>query len=154
MIKPYIEIPFLSDEQAKDLCGFELTYFCASKNDCDLLCIQADWRGSWETKYPKFDGTSHSSWGDEKVRFKFQDAPIIIGDDGELIKEKSKETDLETHFGLEIGFYEEDEDKQGGFLDINYLFHQNTKYGVVVYFAPKGWKGFDRKEILVEERID
>lgn len=33
MIKPFLEIPFLSDEEAKTLCEFDIYYFCASKND-------------------------------------------------------------------------------------------------------------------------
>lgn len=143
IVHPLIDISGVSKD-ALDAIGFRITNVYLAKITDGWLRLSVDWAAKtdeWKVKYPTDSGSGSSSGGgseSEYVHLEFPEvaAPFIpLATEGPLLDglRDNKAT-------LDIGIYI----KTGRRLNpprlgYRYRFHDNTKYGVCVYFAPIGW---------------
>lgn len=141
-INPYLEFYDCKEAvRVLESIQFEITNFACYEHENGFISIEVDWTAKGErrsdVKYPDDDGYMFSSDYIEK-QFKFK-ALSFKYDDDEVGAEKSY---VSFSVGLEF-----DEKK-----DYTYLFYNNTKYGVIVYFAPYDWAKEDTKKLIFQQK--
>lgn len=132
---PIVQISLLSEKFAKKI-GFEFTNYHLARTKEGWLILYVDWtaQGDWyyKTKYANDYGSMHSN------REEIQELEFIQLPHKYYFSGKGRRTKLAISVGIRW-------DK--GRRDLYRLSHyQNTKYGAVVYFSPRG---FARKETVL-----
>lgn len=134
------EHPFFEEEGLVSR-GFELTNFNLDLIEGGWLRICADWDSkkdnTWKFKYPKFDGCWIMLGGqnDIEVRFYFPE----FGKYNDAEEGEGKIMIPKASFSLGL-YIPQDENENRVKNSYEYKYHQNTKYGVAVYFAPKDFE--------------
>lgn len=135
-ILPFAEFGAFSEEKLEQL-GFHFTALHLDKTKDGWLRLYCTWNSDQEKmlcrdKYPTLECTSFEHSACSK-NFSF---PIEVED---------KEYDYKGKVEITLGIYQEDENKS---IDYSPKFHENLKYGVLVWFAPKTWNNGEGDEEL------
>jgi hypothetical protein len=131
-IKPFIELSsFLAAQNLYKKRGFEITRSSMRKLKNGFIEVVVEWAG--DLKYATsggkmYSGNSVSQTVEFPVKFRFTTS-------------RGKKTRMSTNLSFDVGL--QTVTKKGEYsevrLDYSPLFFQNLKYGVAVYFGPKGW---------------
>lgn len=117
-MKIYIEY---DEDVAKDY-GFELTQKSAVVLANGMIEVCLDWTSTKDQTKFKYPSLSHYGYNSNSVDYAIEFNNVTY---------KDEELDFTSTFNISIGLVC---DKA-----FEPLFHQNTKYGCLVYFAPEGW---------------
>lgn len=144
VIRPFAEISPLS-ERALDAMGFRFTDITLSRDPHGWLLLQVDWtaeRDEHKVKYPTLDATSYEGGGgreSESLQLEFTQVHAPHYSPGASPFECSRWAE-EHKATIEVGIYI----RTGRLLNPPRLSHSyshfaKTKYGVAVYYQPRGW---------------
>lgn len=141
-INPYLEFHDCKEAvRALESIQFEITNFACYEHENGFISIEVDWTAKGENasmvKYPCDNGYMFSSDYIEK-QFQFKSLPFKYEDD----EVHAQESYVSFSIGLEFN------EKK----DYTYLFYQNTKYGVIVYFAPYDWAKEETKKLIFQQK--
>lgn len=107
---------------------------CSTKDG--WVFIHLLWKGPVESKYVREDGYMMSI-NDTTIHLEFSEIKSPINDGN------YKSPDYKAH--MEVGL-----NKRNGHLEFDYKFIENLKYGVNIYFCPKGALAWD-KDLVVHD---
>ena len=134
-IRPFAEVCSLSKETLENL-GFKFTSLHLDKTKEGWLRLYCHWQSGEKMegrdKYPTLEMTTSESYACSQS-FSF---PIEFED-----KEFDWKLKTEIILGIEL-------ENQNEFIDYTPKFHENLKYGVLVWFAPKNWNDGEGDEEL------
>lgn len=135
-IHPFAEICPLSRKTLKQL-GFKFTSLHLDKTKDGWLRLYCRWESNGKKmqsrdKFPILAATSFESYACS-MSFSF---PVEF---------KNKKFDYNLKTEIQLGIELED---QTQFIDYTPKFHENLKYGVLVWFAPKNWNNGEGDEEL------
>ena len=150
-INPFVEIFVYGDNKEALIkkYGFKIEYLSADiLNHNKLIVITVRWTANEEyildTKYGVILSTGHELSAESvDIHFPKIKYEAIYQKDG-----NKPEYRCEGKFGITVGLQTKDETE----LKYDYIFFQNLKYGVQVWFAPDGWDDFSNsKEFFLYE---
>jgi len=133
VFKPFVDF----DEDVAKRYGFEIKQVIAQKLPNGFISIYVSWstkKSEYKFKYPTNTGAMYG-WSDVSYDLSFPQVKYKI----------NNEVDFYSNFRVEVGLIHR-KDKQ---IRYRPLFHQNTKYSAIVWFAPRGWNDTENsKEIF------
>lgn len=140
------EITSLSD-RALAAIGFRFMEVSLSRTEENWLVLQVDWEVSdpaarWKTKYTNDGGTGSSSGGGSQtsyVELEFPHVPAPYYSPGSTLFSSADyaeqhKASIEVGIGIRTG-----RQLNPTRLGYRYQFHDQTKWGVVVWYSPDGW---------------
>ncbi len=137
IIHPYAEVCGLS-EKALDRMGFRFSSIHLSRTAENWLALQVDWRATKDehlVKYPSDGGSGSSSGGGKESQFielEFAQVPAPYRGQGDYGRDHKANINI----GIAIRTGRRLNPPSLGY---RYQFYDRTKYGVCVWFSPKGW---------------
>ena len=129
-IEPYVYFPSSEEEDefvAK--INFEIEKIAAFRLKNGYIKLLIDWKAKDEYCHiVKYASQGFTGWS--------SDGEVFAGADFTGLNEKR-------YFTIRFGIRFDDTIE-----DFDYLFFQNTKYGLVAYFAPKNWNSTEGAELI------
>jgi len=137
-MNPFIEYDPIWDE-LREIVGrdkFDITKYKCAKMKNGWIYILVDWKAegdnSWKYKYAAKSAISFSR-DKASMELEFPHTKTFI-----------QALNFESSFRIVIGLQAD----EGKLIDYEPLFHQNTSYGTIVYFGPKGWDSTENEEMI------
>lgn len=144
-----IAAPDALSKDALDSLGFHFTSLHLDKNEAGWLCLRVNWTAEGDHRYrfkcPERGCVGSSSGGGRQssfVELTFPEVPApyhMVNKDRPMDPYPAGDAHVAT---IEVGIQiRTGRLKNPPRLGFDYTYHDCTKYGVAVYFAPRGWEG-------------
>jgi len=145
-ILPLVDIPSTS-KRGLDEIGFHITRYSLRATTKGLLYVSVSWDAqdghAHKVKYPSFGGSGSIGGRGSQVEYLILEFPEVSSPfyfpphSGQFCFQPNHYTEA-NKATIEVGIYTK---TRGARLAYTYLFHDNTKYGACVWFAPDDWAG-------------
>lgn len=132
-ISPYIRSSCSEELEQKMLNDkFDITQYSCGKLKNGFVFVSIDWKAENNSHQYKYCTRGCISYTGDQVIYELDFHETAI---------KIERCEWPQHASLEVGLYQDN-------IEYTPLFHQNTKYGAIVYFAPSGWDSREGMEVI------